>query len=192
MSNNIIIVGAAASGKDWFRKKLEEKGFIFGPPTTSRPSRDKEVHGKDYFFITKETFLSDQFENKFVEYSYFDQVDWYYGTHMTTWNTSNVFVMNPQSLKQLDSIRRKDSLVIYLDIPVDIRISRLYKRADSNDKSIRRVISDEIDFHNFSDWDIKLNSVDDFNFNSNIIKKELNTETLYNDIYQRFNKLNFT
>jgi len=48
-----VLVGKAASGKDHFRKVLENKGFKYAVSYTTRPPRTGEVEGKDYFFSRK-------------------------------------------------------------------------------------------------------------------------------------------
>ena len=52
MSSKIVLVGKAASGKDFFRKRMMDKGFTFGVSCTTRLKRikDNEVDGKDYHF----------------------------------------------------------------------------------------------------------------------------------------------
>ena len=53
MSKRIILVGKAASGKDFLRKKFEDRGFKYAISYTTRPPREGEIHGKDYFFMTR-------------------------------------------------------------------------------------------------------------------------------------------
>ena len=50
----IILVGKAASGKDHLRKRFESRGFKYSVSYTTRPPREGEIDGKDYFFITDE------------------------------------------------------------------------------------------------------------------------------------------
>ena len=54
--SRIILCGKAASGKDHMRKVLESRGIRYGVSYTTRPPREGEVHGKDYFFLSKEEF----------------------------------------------------------------------------------------------------------------------------------------
>ena len=61
MTNNTIITiaGQSGSGKTILSKLLcEEKGMYNMVSTTTRQPRQGEEHGKDYFFVTKEEFLS--------------------------------------------------------------------------------------------------------------------------------------
>ncbi|MBN1259567.1 MAG: guanylate kinase [Anaerolineae bacterium] len=54
----IVISGPSGVGKDSVVERLRERGwpFHFVITATSRPPRPKEVHGKDYFFVSKAEF----------------------------------------------------------------------------------------------------------------------------------------
>jgi guanylate kinase len=155
MDYKIIIVGKGASGKDYFQKSLMKKGFSCATLHTSRPSRNGELNGKDYYFITKEYFQTLQFENYFMQVNVFN--DWYYGLSYNEWKQSEVFVLTPKNLKELPAEFRKRSYVIYLDIPYDVRRDRLLERNDADDVR-RRLGTDEEDFKDFSDYDLRLES----------------------------------
>ena len=50
--SKIVLVGKAAAGKDFFRKRMMDKGFKFGVSCTTRPIRIRanEKEGQDYYF----------------------------------------------------------------------------------------------------------------------------------------------
>ena len=48
------MVGKAASGKDHLRKRFESRGFKYAVTYTTRPPREGEVNGKDYYFISED------------------------------------------------------------------------------------------------------------------------------------------
>jgi guanylate kinase len=48
----IVLVGKAASGKDHLRKRFESRGFNYAVTYTTRPPREGEVNGKDYYCIS--------------------------------------------------------------------------------------------------------------------------------------------
>ena len=50
--SKIVLVGKAAAGKDFFRKRMMDKGFRFGVSCTTRPIRIRanEKEGQDYYF----------------------------------------------------------------------------------------------------------------------------------------------
>ncbi|MRR36567.1 guanylate kinase, partial [bacterium] len=59
--NQLIIVlsGLSGVGKDTVLKHIQERGcpFHFVVTVTTRPPREGEVHGRDYWFVSKEEFF---------------------------------------------------------------------------------------------------------------------------------------
>jgi guanylate kinase len=153
----IILVGKAASGKDYLRKFLEEKrGMKFAVSYTTRPARVGEVDGVDYNFISEETANHMIENNEFYEYVRFN--GWLYGTaiNQITDGIFNLFIMTPSGISKLKKEDRDSSIIIYLDIPKDIRINRLSSRNMPGDTLTRRLEADELDFKDFTDYDLKI------------------------------------
>lgn len=76
----VIVSGLSGAGKGTICKRLIEKypDFELSVSATSRDPRPGEVHGREYFFVTKEEF-EDKIENdQLLEYARY--VDNYYGT----------------------------------------------------------------------------------------------------------------
>lgn len=159
MMNRIIIVGPGASGKDYLRKILEKKGYRYAINHTSRPIRKGEIEGVDNFYITKKEFSQKIKDNYFYTYQNFN--NWYYGISIKEFNKSSLLVLSPSALKNLQAEDRINSLVIYLDCEENIRYKRLLERKDA-DNAMRRIISDQNDFKNFTNYDLK---IDKFNAN---------------------------
>ncbi|KAG6526638.1 guanylate kinase 2, chloroplastic/mitochondrial-like isoform X1 [Zingiber officinale] len=67
----LVISGPSGVGKDAVIKRLQEvrEGIHFVVTATSRAQRPGEVDGKDYFFVTKEKFLSMVQRNELLEYA---------------------------------------------------------------------------------------------------------------------------
>lgn len=67
----IVISGPSGVGKDAVIKRLQEvrEGMHFVVTATSRAKRPGEVDGKDYYFVTKENFLSMIDRNELLEYA---------------------------------------------------------------------------------------------------------------------------
>tara|TARA_R110000803_G_scaffold194541_1_gene257646 strand:- start:285 stop:764 length:480 start_codon:yes stop_codon:yes gene_type:complete len=155
--NKVILIGKSAAGKDHMRKVLEDRGFTYGISYTTRPPRANEIEGKDYFFMSNEEFqarINDNFWYEYVEFN-----GWFYGTSNEQFKkTCNLFIMTPEGVSKIKSEDRLTCTVIYLDIPLGIRESRLYERGDVNDKIQRRIDSDELDFSKFNDYDIVINN----------------------------------
>jgi guanylate kinase len=150
----IILVGRAASGKDHMRKRLEEKGLKYAISYTTRPPRDGEVDGKDYFFISPEAAQIMIEEGLFYEWVEFN--GWIYGTTVRQMLEDDVFIMTPHGLSHVKPEDRKTSLVFFFDIPEEIRIERLKQRDMPGDSLERRIEADRADFENFTDWDIRI------------------------------------
>lgn len=155
--NKIILVGKAASGKDHMRKLLENRGFIYGVSFTTRPPREGEIHGKDYYFLSVEDFEAKIKEDYWYEYVKFN--GWYYGTSKEQfYKTCNLFIMTPAGISHISTKDRQDCTIIYIDIPLKIRIDRLNNRNMPGDSLNRRIAADEKDFEHFKDFDIRINN----------------------------------
>jgi len=152
----IILVGKMASGKDWLKHKLIEKLDVKPEISyTSRPMREGEVEGITYNFITKEAFEKMINEDAFYEYTKF--VDWYYGTTYEEFENKQIFIMNPEGLSKVKKKDLKNSFVIYLDIPEELRRERLKNRDMNYDSVERRIIADNKDFEGvYCDYTIKI------------------------------------
>jgi len=69
LKNLILIVsGPSGSGKSTLLKTLPGEDFYFSVSHTTRAPRPGEVHGKDYYFITRETFLEMLKKGEFLEW----------------------------------------------------------------------------------------------------------------------------
>ena len=155
--NKVILVGKGASGKDHLRKILEGRGFIYGTSYTTRPPREGEIDGHDYFFLTEDEFKKYREGNFWYESVQFN--GWWYGTSYSQFKVEcNLFIMTPKGVSHINPIDRKECTIIYLDIPEEIRRERLEARNMPGDTIERRIKADEKDFSNFKDYDIIINN----------------------------------
>jgi guanylate kinase len=154
MAKRIIICGHAASGKDYFRKKLESRGYQYALSYTTRPPRENETPGTDYRFITEAQAQEMIQRGEFYEWVRFN--DCIYGTTVEQFESKNLFIMTPRGLQHLKPKDRAESLVIFIDIPEEVRRSRLMNREMPGDTVDRRMTADRLDFLNFTDYDIKI------------------------------------
>jgi len=155
MKGKIIIVGPGGSGKDFLRKKMVERGFDYGVSFTSRPPREGEKEGIDYYYRDINFFESNK--DIFLELQEFN--DWKYGNSKGEFSIKNLFILSPAGLKILPKSFRADSFVIYLNPAEDTRVKRLKERNDVDDVE-RRLIADQKDFFEFSDYDIMITNED--------------------------------
>jgi len=153
-----ILVGKAGSGKDFLRKKFEGRGFKYAISYTTRPPREGEVHGKDYYFISEDEAKVLIESGFFYEYVIFN--GWIYGTSLTQFYGDDLFIMTPKGISRIKEEDRENSFIIYLDIPTNVRIKRLGKREMPGDSLRRRIEADEIDFDDFIDYDLRITNPD--------------------------------
>lgn len=152
MQGKVIIVGPAASGKDTLRKRFEKKGYIYGMPYTTRPKRDGETYF-DYFFVSEKDFEKiSKYKGFAVKNSY---NNWKYGITNETLENSDVFVMTPEYISQLDKDFIKKSFIIYINPPENVRKERLSNRNDA-DTVERRLNADREQFANFTNYDLMI------------------------------------
>ena len=154
-TGKIVIVGRGGSGKDFLRKKFEERGFRYCVSYTSRPIRKGEIDGKDYRFTTVEYF--DTNVSMFYEIDEFNE--WKYGTLIDDFNGSNLFIMTPRGVNNIKPEDRKKCFVIFIDPPGEIIKERLTQRKDA-DSADRRIEADNKDFFEFSNYDIRITNHD--------------------------------
>ena len=162
-SEKCIIVGQSGSGKDFLMRKLIEEGLKGCLKMTTRPKRVNEIQDVTYNFVDDYTFENNLNNNKFICYQKFTVTPlekspevWYYGITKEEFNISQVFIMTPGEISQIDSVIRKNCFIVYLDIDRQIRENRILKRNDNNDSVLRRLDADEVDFKNFKDYDLKI------------------------------------
>ena len=67
----IVISGPSGAGKDTVMQRMQERGlpFHFVVTATTRPKRESEVHGKDYWFVTKDDFARMIDEDELIEHA---------------------------------------------------------------------------------------------------------------------------
>ena len=151
MKKRLIIVGKGGSGKDHLRKILVNKGFRYCISHTTRPIREGEENGRDYWFI--ESSKLPEMAEEFYEAVYFN--NWFYGTSLKEFYSSNLFIMTPKGISKLKSEDREESVVVYLNIDEETRKRRLRERRDADDVE-RRLQADFHDFHEFEDFDYEI------------------------------------
>ena len=155
MYKMIAIIGAAGSGKDTIMNKVvneagQKPASIFNTlvSCTTRPPRDCEQDGKDYYFITKEQFTEQLLKNNFLEVSEFN--GWFYGTLKDELKKDkiNIAVLNPQGIESMLLHKDIQLKVFYLDVPGKIRLIRQLQREKNPDipEIYRRYMADDEDF----------------------------------------------
>lgn len=155
----IIICGPGASGKDHLKKLFEIKGFKRSVSYTTRSPRPGEIDGVDYHFVNDETFENMIARDEFREWNKFAD-KWYYGTARKDFDAATLFIMTPSGISALTENERKGSMIIYLDIPENVRRARLMSANRSGDDPERRLQTDRVDFDGFEDYDVRITNHD--------------------------------
>ena len=156
MPKRIILVGPSATGKNFIRETFRKVGYKIDCSYTSRPPREGEVDGIDYYFITEQEFkerIEDQLFYEWVKYE-----DTYYGTGRYEWFNSDVFIMETDGINKIYKKDRNQCLVIYVNTPLNIRIKRMQDRGWDETKISSRRLVDAQKFSDFNDFDLEISS----------------------------------
>lgn len=169
MTNKIIIciIGKAGSGKDTILKSVCNIAQNKVNPIisyTSRPMRQGEKNGKDYYFITKEEFLNKIQNNEMIEYTEFN--GWFYGTALDCLSEEvpNIGVFNPSGIEFLKQYLDLKVYTFYITASPKIRLLRQLNREEEPnvDEVIRRYQADNIDFEVCDKYGLKNETIEDF------------------------------
>lgn len=150
----IAICGKSAAGKDTLLKeimKLENTNLHEIVSCTTRPPREGEVNGKNYYFFSVEEFLNKVNNNEMLEHTQFRE--WYYGTSLDSLqlNSINVGVFNVDGIERLYENSNIELYVIKVVASDKTRLLRSLNREKNPDvhEIIRRYTTDEKDFEYF-------------------------------------------
>lgn len=147
MKKILLLVGPSGSGKSTIEKLLLAKGFNKVVSHTTRDMRNNEINGEDYFFVTKEQFLSEK--DNFIEKIEFGGN--YYGVHSSEILLKNgmdtVIVVEPNGAEQIMKwgvTNNVQVLIAYLDISKKSQIQRMISRGDDTVLIEKRIEIDDI------------------------------------------------
>ena len=142
----VALMGKAGAGKDTVKKEILNMTTDYNNiiSCTTRPMRENEINGVDYYFMNKAKFKS---KNMF-EVSEFR--GWYYGISEESLSTEkiNIGVFNPDGVRTFWGLPQVDLLVVYIDADDKIRLMRQLNREEYPDvrEIVRRFSTDEEDF----------------------------------------------
>lgn len=154
--NNVVFIltGESASGKSSVQNYMVENlGFKRIVTYTTRPPRENEVDGLDYYFITKSHFLKLKEQGFFAETAYYN--GWYYGSAKKDYYSDNftkVAVLTPHGIRQIE--RNLDDVITYityLKVPRRDRLIKILQRGDDIEEAYRRNLSDVGQFDGIED-----------------------------------------
>ena len=160
----VTISGKAGAGKDTILqsllKALQEDPN--GPQVheiiscTTRPPREGEVDGKNYYFLTHEEFVKRVDEDRMLEATIFN--DWCYGTCIDYLREDivNIGVFNPTGVDSLMDDYEVEVFPILVEASDKTRFIRQLNRENNPNvkEIIRRYFADEEDFDDYTLKDI--------------------------------------
>jgi guanylate kinase len=146
----IALMGEAGSGKSTCLNALLTSNPAYHKiiSCTTRPAREGEIDGVDYYFITTKQFEDSANDGQMFEVSTFNT--WYYGTPESSLDEDkiNVGVFNPEGIWQLVTENEVELKVYYLRTSTKERLLRQLNREDNPrvEEIIRRFSADQKDF----------------------------------------------
>lgn len=146
----IALIGKAGSGKDTMMHRVLERNPNLHEivSCTTRPRREGEVEGVNYFYLTPEQFGDKVLHDEMLEATCFN--DWFYGTSYESLRSDvvNIGVFNPTGIESLLGRRDVEVHVFYVTAPAKTRLLRQLNREKDPDvdEIIRRYKTDEADF----------------------------------------------
>lgn len=151
----IVLVGCSASGKDFILKNAVKyiEGLKAVVSHTSRPMRQGEVEGREYYFVDVPT-VTDMLNNgEFIEYRHYNVAKgttWTYGIHKGSIDIESdnnyITIVDLQGLKKIEKYFEKlgvrDCITsIYLDTNAQLRLQRsLSREGDITEYQCREII----------------------------------------------------
>ena len=151
----IALIGEAGSGKDTILQDLlQNSNFNEIISYTTRPPRDGEINGKNYFFLSPEEFLDKIQEDVMLEYTVFN--GWFYGTPKEILKEGvNIGVFNPGGVWRLSQNDDIDLQVFKIECDAAERLRRQLNREQNPnvDEIVRRYTADKQDFRKL-DFDV--------------------------------------
>lgn len=137
-----VISGASGVGKGTVLAKLMErdKSLTFSVSATTRPPRPGEVDGKNYYFISRESFEDMIDKGEFLEYSQHNAN--YYGTPRTQMlekqeRGSVLLDIEPNGAKQVKTADPEAVLIFLMPPSMEELERRLRGRGDTSEEQVK-------------------------------------------------------
>lgn len=161
MSKIFVVMGKSATGKDTIYKKLiENKQLKLGTiiTYTTRPIRQGETNGIEYFFVEEEKMLEMENQGKIIEHRSYDTIYgvWHYFTaldgQIDLEKSDYLIIGTLEAYEQIRKYYGEDKVVpIYIEVDDGIRLGRALSREEKQkepkySEMCRRFLADEEDF----------------------------------------------
>lgn len=176
----IALIGEAGSGKDSIMQNiLKQRPLDFNEiiSCTTRPMREGEVDGVNYFYLTPEEFACKILNGEMLEATSFN--DWFYGTSYDSLRSDcpNIGVFNPDGIRAMSGMPGVDITVYKIVCSDKTRLLRQLNREQypDVDEIVRRYKTDKEDFFDleFMYTEIKNEDKEDLNLATSAILSQL-------------------
>jgi len=158
MSKIFCLMGKSCSGKDTIFNRLKQNELL--KPIviyTTRPKRNNEQQGREYFFIDEKRLKEYELNNKVIEQRVYHTVNgpWYYATvddGQFDSDANYIMIVTLEAYTNLVKYFGQEYVVpIYIDVEDGRRLERALKRekeqsAPNYDELCRRFLADNKDF----------------------------------------------
>lgn len=149
----LIIVGRSCSGKSTLQNELLLKeGYEKCVTCTTREKRKGEIDGVHYHFLSKESFLQNVKEEKFVEWV--EYVGNFYGTlrEELVGSSVKIIVLEPQGAYSVKKQLGNEALVVFLRVDSQTAENAFSNRGDDEGIIKSRLQEDEVVFKDVSEF----------------------------------------
>ena len=155
------VMGKSASGKDTIYKRLlEEESICLKKivPYTTRPIRQEETNGVEYFFVTEEQLNILEVQGKIIECRVYNTIHgkWYYFTaddgQINLDREDYLMITTLEGYEKIRNYFGKEQVVpIYIEVEDGLRLERALKREKQQSmpkykEMCRRFLADSEDF----------------------------------------------
>lgn len=171
----LALIGEAGTGKDTLMREVLKQNPSLNEiiSCTTRPPREGEVEGKNYYFLSNEDFTQKLLNNEMLEATVFN--DWCYGTSLDSLDSTkvNIGVFNPAGIESLMTHSNIYIVVYYVRTSDKNRLIRqLSRETNPNiEEIIRRYQADNFDFADlpFHYNEIDNNTLEDLEYNTKVV-----------------------
>lgn len=182
----VLFMGKGGAGKDSLMKQvlklLAEKKIISEVheivSCTSRPMREGEAHGINYYYYHSDDFAMKIMNDEMLEFTNFN--NWWYGTSYESVRSDgiiNIGVFNPAGVRQLLDRPDCEVTVYWVTVSDKQRLYRQLSREEHPDvkEIVRRFNADEEDFADidFDYTEVVNETFDDFYANAEQIAGQI-------------------
>ena len=175
----IILIGASSSGKSTIEQEVDKRGICNKLTShTTRPMRDNEIEGVDYYFVNENDLLEMEIDDSFIEErQYITRYGcWIYGLSKQEVdnNLDGIVVLDLEGARELEEYIKiyhpnRNVMKIFIDCSSKIRLLRSLNRDDCDDSKCaeicRRYLDDDMwmkEAKGYCDFILKNETKEDF------------------------------